>query len=638
MPVVHYRMGRGLNTKADATQIGEDELSRARGCWFDRVGSVASFRGRTRLNATRLSGGDVDGVFDAPISGTKKRFARAGTNLYQDSTRIGSLSGDGPMSGFGHQGKVYFAAGAGMKCWDGSTLRAAGIDAPASAPTATASGTAGNFVEGTYKYWVTYWNGVCESNFSPVASVDITAGVRDGQIALTSIPIDPSGLALERRIYRSDVNGSLKYFIAALEDNTTPNYTDTATLPEGADAGATPGDAPRTSADPEPVGSEIGTHRRSGLFKFRGGLLSRFLNAVAASRAQDPEVVMTNLGALAYWDDHDPPPSDLREIAIYNEQVFGITGNEVAFSLTVQPECWPPYNRFRPSRGSSETTMTHAPLGRDVIVYTDSDLYRFSMIGTAYEDSRLEPLHAPAGLAARRGVALLDGDSGHVYLSHTGIYYFNGQTAVEVSQGIEELFTNPAHEDYVNPSLISSSVMIAHRDRVFWAYGNAEANDRFAIIDFEDPSSPNFSVMDEWKVLSMTVERDGNLPISGGSFGYVFQMDDGWSNNGKSIEWSLTTKEFGLGDDDDAFQLEALILDIDLNGDEADVTVTTEWLGLERSITFTVTSDGRTRITQPMPAHMKGETVKVSLTSRAKVERRLYSVGFMFEPLAGDPH
>jgi len=102
------------------------------------------------------------------------------------------------------------------------TVRNAGVDPPASAPT-IADGGAGSLT-GTYYGKVTYVNDDgAESNASSASgSLVITSK----QIAWSGIPTGPAGTA-SRKLYRTKAGGSVYYLIATIEDNTTATYTDT---------------------------------------------------------------------------------------------------------------------------------------------------------------------------------------------------------------------------------------------------------------------------------------------------------------------------------------------------------------------------------------------------------------------------
>lgn len=106
--------------------------------------------------------------------------------------------------------------------------------APTSAPNATRIAGSGLSI-GTYQYLCTFITQGGETPPGPAVSITTTSG--NQQITLTNIPIAPNqpltpGIAtnnvIGRALYRTAVNGSTFYYLTALQDNTTPTYTDTA--------------------------------------------------------------------------------------------------------------------------------------------------------------------------------------------------------------------------------------------------------------------------------------------------------------------------------------------------------------------------------------------------------------------------
>ena len=72
--------------------------------------------------------------------------------------------------------------------------------APATAPTATLAGSAGTLSVGIYTYMVTFSNGAGETGPSPASSpITVVTPASSGQINLSAIPTDPSGLATARK-------------------------------------------------------------------------------------------------------------------------------------------------------------------------------------------------------------------------------------------------------------------------------------------------------------------------------------------------------------------------------------------------------------------------------------------------------
>ena len=634
MAQVTFRMGGGLSTKADATAIRDDQLVTAVGCAFDTAGAVTSARGRSKTNTTALAG-QVYGTFDAYYSGSATRIAKAGTGLYEDNVSIGTLSGTGTLSGVSYGSYAYLADGVSLKRWDGTTLENVGLDRPSSAPTATkASG--GSMNVGTYGYAVTYYNGVAESNFSDRATV-----ATDGSnqtVELTSIPVSGDSAVTERRIYRTDVDGVALYYLATISDNTTTTYTDTNQLPANSDSDASPGDDPSSY---EVVTATVQTTRKQSQRNIQQTTLeslygtTRWQSERAGHRSK-PEVVATNLGYLADWDDHDKPPVTLTQLTVLGEQVWGVetTDNQFRFSLTGQPEHWPVYNAFTPGRGGSETCLTGVPLDRAMVCYTDAGVHLYSLLGLSYEDGRLDDMTAPSGLAGKNAVATVLNGRGHLYLGYNAIYLFDGQGFQEMSFAVEELFTDSSRDDYIHPDYMATAWMVAVRDKVFFSYGTAADNDRLMLIDLQDINDPKFSRV-PFSATSLHTEQDKTV-VGGTSGGDVYTLETGWSDDGGTVGWSVQTKDFPLGDTMRGGAVEHVTLDADFAGAVTEIVVRVRQAGTTRRFRFQDSSDGRKRIKQALPTYMRGETVSVSVGSADTEKRVLYGVGFGAEAI-GEP-
>lgn len=110
--------------------------------------------------------------------------------------------------------------------------------APASAPTALASAGSGLAV-GQYKYLVTFLTQGGETLAGPGISVATSSG--NQQISLANIPIGPTpstgatNTIIGRNIYRTQVNGSSFFLLAAIQDNSGTTFSDS--TPDAALAG-----------------------------------------------------------------------------------------------------------------------------------------------------------------------------------------------------------------------------------------------------------------------------------------------------------------------------------------------------------------------------------------------------------------
>lgn len=490
-------------------------------------------------------------------------------------------------------------------------------------PLATVNGSAGDLEVGLYNYAYTFYNGVAESNFSARVPVDVTA--QNSWVQLSQILPGPVGTT-ERRVYRSDVNQKQLYYIGKIEDNTTTTFSDYNKLPPGAlDDGLNEDDITDFEVDEAILGAREVARRR--------GLLEAEINSLRG--------LNTNLGLLSDWTDHDPPPLGLSEVGLLADTVFGIADGELRFSESGNPEHWPLSNRLKTGRNASETALTWRAFDRDCIIYSDSALYRFSQIGLTFADSRYEEIESPVGLAGARAIASLDGQQGHIFLAKTGLYLFDGARVNEISYSIEKMFTDSTHADYIHPESMSGAWMVTSRDRMYMAYsttnttpGTPDANDRMLFCDFQDMQDPKFSVI-EWDFSCLSRERIDNTLIAGDTAGYVYQMDSGWTDDGGTIEWDWTTKQYRLNGGQ-AFRLDEVFLDANLAGASTTVAVTMQQRSATKSAVFTISPTGRQRIQLKVPTYMKGEGVTVNVASTGAVERTAYGLEFTYLPM-GEP-
>lgn len=493
-------------------------------------------------------------------------------------------------------------------------------------PTLTTSSNAGELVSGTYYYAYTFYNGVCESNFSAQVPIDV---LTSDAVILTNVLTGPVGTT-ERRIYRTDVNGRQLYYIGKIENNTAYTFTDTAKKAAGADYNAIPGDTVVDAENPAAESDKQSKKKQAG----KRGVMEAQAKAKAADEKKR-EKLATNLGLLSDWTDHDPPPTDLKHVGLLGETAFGITGSELAFSQSGNVEHWPLSNRVKPGRNTSETLQSWVPFDRDCILYTSNGLYRLSQVGLSFDDSRFEEIESPVGLAGEWAVAALDGQQGHIFLAKSGLYMFDGARVNEISFPIEPMFTDPANADYINPLYMSSAVMVTSRDRMMLFYATTSGgNNRMLWGDFQDPSNPSFTVYD-WSHTSAWREKANNYIVAGDSAGKVYVLDTGWADANGTIDWEVTTKEFQLNEGK-PFMLDEVVLDADFAAATTTLTVTTRARGTSKSCTFTNTTTGRQRVKLKVPTYMKGEVCKLAISSDSDAKRTLYSVGWTFLPM-GEP-
>ena len=508
-------------------------------------------------------------------------------------------------------------------------------------PTVT-SPTGGKLLAGVYKWAYTFYNGFAESNFSALVKADVDPILND-KGEFTNILIGPVGTT-ERRIYRTDINGTQIYYVGTISDNTTTTYSDLGYLPPNASSTALPGDAISDTERSRPSNAELrdmypAVQGKGARYRLYGSLSST-----------SSEVIQTNLGLLADWTDHDPPPATIEQVLIVNDQAVAISGNTVQFSKVGNPEHWPLDNRILPGRNTGETLKCVRQFDRDLVIYTDSGLYRLTQLGLSFEDSRFEAIDTPVGTTSKRGVAVLDGQNGHVFVANTGLYLFDGQRVQEASLAIDVLFNDPTASNAFDMAYNDTVIVEALRDKVFVSYGVSADNDNLLIMDYESLSDPKATIV-PWRFTTLFRERAGNQLIAGDTSGYVYQLDYGYTDYKRgeggaaglpesysATNWACTTKDYQLADGA-AFILDELVLDAKLLSTSATTVVaTTRGRGVSHSATFTITGeDIRRRYKLKCPQYLRGEAVSVRLTSGSTERRDLYAVGFTYTSFQEEP-
>lgn len=494
-------------------------------------------------------------------------------------------------------------------------------------PTLTLSDTGGGLASGLYYYAYTFYNGVAESNFS--AQIPIY-GKQGAKVVLTNILVGPEGTT-ERRIYRTDVNGRQLYRIGVLTDLAATTFTDVAKLGAGADPNTLPGDPISDLEQPTGLNDDLSQPGKSR----RRGILEAFSTRKVASKRKK-EITSTNLGLLCDWVEHDPAPTGLKHVGVIGGTAVGIVGNDLAFSAADNVEHWPLSNRITTGRSTSETLYSWLPFDNDIIVYTSAGLYRVRKVGLTFEDSAFEEIESPVGLAAEWGAVALDGQQGHVFLTKAGLYLFDGARVSEISFPIETMFTDSAHADYIHPTYMTSAVMATSRDRLYMSYATTSGgNNRFMIVDFQDQQNPKVSVIsstDSVYYTTLVRERADNRLVGGTSASRVYTLDDTYALGTSNVTWDITTKDFRLNGGG-AFALDEVVLDASFGGATTTVTVVCRQRGDTKTSTHSVATTGRQRAKLKVPTYMKGETVKVTISSADTDKRDLYAVGFTYRPM-----
>lgn len=151
--------------------------------------------------------------------------------------------GTGLVTFGSHLYKVTFVTAAGETMGGTASSAVFVIGAPLTAPTAALAGLgAGNVDNGTHSYVITFVHAGGETAGSPASNVITTTGL-DGQVALTAIPVGPTGVTA-RKVYRTVAGDTGNYkLVGTIANNTATIFADN--IADGT-LGA---DAPTTAED-----------------------------------------------------------------------------------------------------------------------------------------------------------------------------------------------------------------------------------------------------------------------------------------------------------------------------------------------------------------------------------------------------
>lgn len=637
-------MGGGLNKKAAASDIADGQLQEALGCRYDITGAVSSENGRELLDT--FADGEIRGSFDSYRDGTKRRILKAGTAVHQDDTEIGTFAGTGQLSGITFDGLDYLCDGANTASYDGTTLRSGiGIAGPTTAPTLTSVGAGAILTDGTYTVaysWVIKRSDdstACESNLSPIdrdaANKGFISTTSATSITVGGFAAAPAG-ATHIRIYRSIVDKKPLFFDGEITVATSTYSITTKVATSKGDSATVESalEAEDVIDDVRPVLTfsdyRRGKHIASTSVTALNTEVDKKSRQGPNQSAGGPQYVQTNLGMLADWVDHNPAPTDLRHLVHHGRQLFGISGKDVVFCRVGEPEHWPIFNAFQPGRNTGEVTQALLPLNGEIIVYTDTSIYRAMSLDLSFEDARLVDVDSPVGLAAEWGVTsiTIGGRQAHIFIATSGLYLFDGQSAHEIGFNIEHLFDGSS-DDSISLGNVGLCRAVSKRDKVWISYPTGSANDRTLFLDFQNPEEPKFAIL-PYGYTTIDIEKKDGLIFGGDAAGNTYEVDTGSSNGDEEIDWGPRSKEYVLGLPNTLITLESVVLDADFGGLATDITVS---MDSGRSYTTSVSAGpGRDRPVVEVPTYMKGNRVDVKLESTGIVNRHWYGVGFNFRP------
>lgn len=225
---------RGLNTRVNKFLLPDGAAQRAVNFVFDEEGALTVVEGFRKWNSTSLGNTPIQGGVRFYRTGSQPEFVvvhngavYVGDDSQQSFTQIFTgLDTTATTHLLPYRDLLFIMNGVDRprKYNPGATPKVSlmGIDPPTTAPTATDSGVAG-FLNGTYRWKVTFVSPTMESNGSPASN---TLTVTNKQVILSNIPVSTDPQVTARRIYRTLAGGTIYKFVGEIPDNTTTTFTD----------------------------------------------------------------------------------------------------------------------------------------------------------------------------------------------------------------------------------------------------------------------------------------------------------------------------------------------------------------------------------------------------------------------------
>jgi hypothetical protein len=223
----------GLNTRDIDSKIRDNELSDVRNLTYDRLGALTIRKGQAIIVSTKWSDNPIkSGGGYYKYGETPEVILSSGTSIGKINTTLGvtdiktGLTGDGLFTDM-HQfmDKFFMSNGTDVgQVYNGTAVHDIGYPIPTANLSVAKNGTTGGLEAKLYYYKVTYYYEDGESN-ECAADVSITPDAGQS-VALTNIPVDSTGRATQRRIYRTQGDLLVYKLHTVISDNTTTSMVD----------------------------------------------------------------------------------------------------------------------------------------------------------------------------------------------------------------------------------------------------------------------------------------------------------------------------------------------------------------------------------------------------------------------------
>ena len=346
-----------------------------------------------------------------------------------------------------------------------------------------------SLAEGTYKGRVSFIdsNGN-ESLLSPVAQVVIAANQR---INWTNIPTGPAG-TVKRRLYRTEVNGSIYKKLVDIDDNTTTVYYDT---------------------KPD---SSLG----------EAAITDNILGEIAKCR-------------MFAWH-----PKSLRIFAAGNADDLSC----LYFSEANNPAYFKETNKLYPTTGDGPVTALTL-FGEGLLTFYRNSIWTYKGSNPA-EDATWNKLPVAVGTVSPRSIAHAPGYL--IFLGHDNIYALSPgileyNVVLVAGEGLIANLTENKQQETIKSILFpekSAGVFFDGKYYLAYSYDPAdEYKKRILVLDWFLKS---FSTYTNWHALTWCVRAAKTSLLFGTTGGYIKKCLEGYNDTGNDIPIKFKTKKYDL--------------------------------------------------------------------------------------------
>lgn len=430
----------GINLLPPSDIIDDDQASKCVNWRVDQLGALRSRKGATPIY-TGL-GAYVHSLHRMDMPGYGHRYAGVDRNLYRDGVLV-TDGFSGEQLGMCAYGGHLWVVNKDKQGRDNGTTWNNWLPDP---PTKPAVQTASGYLSGILTYYVTYVTAEgYETNPSPASDPLTCQGIGDAGGAWITIPACPDSQVIGYRVYRAGGLLPVPYQILgwAADGNPIENWA------------VSPWD------------------RNQTVFSDSGAVYDELGNDVT------PDAPYIVERGVLLEDDHDPPPAAavMASDSYFSRLVVGCS-TEHPNRIWWTPSAEPWYFRGSASDDGDwldvgelhEEVVAISPKPRMLIIYKEHSIWR---VTGDLEGGILEQTNSDTGLIGRKAWAahgLVDYIQGK-----EGIYVFNGDVAVKMSEKVDPIFkglysgkveqTKPIDE-----ARRAQAVMAVKHDRLYFSY------------------------------------------------------------------------------------------------------------------------------------------------------------------------